>query len=159
MKMCPRNMSVLICRVPGRPRMRVVANFKREAVIIPMFWFIATVSDLLGLAISFTSVWFLHQTSPTTYSLIGSLNKIHLFIADILLFKVPVSVPNLFNILLGLCRMSGSEEPSMADRIIGMRTALRENLEKLGSPLSWEHVTNQIGMFCYLSMTLNKSID
>ncbi|RVW20246.1 Aspartate aminotransferase, mitochondrial [Vitis vinifera] len=41
----------------------------------------------------------------------------------------------------------------MADRIIGMRTALRENLEKLGSPLSWEHITNQIGMFCYSGLT------
>ncbi|WZY90110.1 hypothetical protein YC2023_046845 [Brassica napus] len=41
----------------------------------------------------------------------------------------------------------------MADRIIGMRTALRESLEKLGSPLSWEHVTKQIGMFCYSGMT------
>lgn len=34
----------------------------------------------------------------------------------------------------------------MADRIIGMRTALRENLEKLGSPLSWEHITNQVAI-------------
>ncbi|KAL5707501.1 aspartate transaminase [Ranunculus cassubicifolius] len=41
----------------------------------------------------------------------------------------------------------------MADRIIGMRTALKENLEKLGSPLSWEHITKQIGMFCYSGMT------
>jgi hypothetical protein len=32
----------------------------------------------------------------------------------------------------------------MADRIIGMRKALKENLEKLGSPLSWEHITNQV---------------
>lgn len=32
----------------------------------------------------------------------------------------------------------------MADRIIGMRTALRENIEKLGSPLPWEHITNQV---------------
>lgn len=32
----------------------------------------------------------------------------------------------------------------MADRIIGMRTALRENLEKLGSPLPWKHVTEQV---------------
>ncbi|BBG94277.1 aspartate aminotransferase 1, partial [Prunus dulcis] len=45
------------------------------------------------------------------------------------------------------------EVKGMADRIIGMRTALRENLEKLGSPLSWEHITNQIGMFCYSGMT------
>lgn len=31
------------------------------------FWVICTISGLLGLAISFTSMWFLHQTSPTTY--------------------------------------------------------------------------------------------
>ncbi|CAN6802502.1 unnamed protein product [Brassica oleracea var. botrytis] len=41
----------------------------------------------------------------------------------------------------------------MADRIIGMRTTLRDSLEKLGSPLSWEHVTKQIGMFCYSGLT------
>jgi aspartate aminotransferase len=46
-----------------------------------------------------------------------------------------------------------TEVKGMADRIIGMRKALRENLESLGSPLSWEHVTNQIGMFCYSGMT------
>lgn len=45
------------------------------------------------------------------------------------------------------------EVKGMADRIIGMRSALRENLEKLGSPLPWEHITNQIGMFCYSGMT------
>jgi hypothetical protein len=32
----------------------------------------------------------------------------------------------------------------MADRIIGMRKALKENLERLGSPLSWEHITDQV---------------
>lgn len=32
----------------------------------------------------------------------------------------------------------------MSDRIIGMRKSLKENLESLGSPLSWEHVTNQV---------------
>jgi aspartate aminotransferase len=37
----------------------------------------------------------------------------------------------------------------MADCIIGMREALRGNLENLGSPLSWNHVTDQIGMFFY----------
>ena len=41
----------------------------------------------------------------------------------------------------------------MADRIIGMRTALKENLEKLGSPLSWEHITNQV------KTTLNIVVD
>ena len=33
----------------------------------------------------------------------------------------------------------------MADRIITMRAALRENLESLDSPLPWKHITEQIG--------------
>ncbi|XP_078431180.1 aspartate aminotransferase 1 [Wolffia australiana] len=45
------------------------------------------------------------------------------------------------------------EVKGMADRIIGMRTTLRERLEKLGSSISWEHITNQIGMFCFSGMT------
>eukprot|EP01018_Ginkgo_biloba_P034579 Gb_40369 [translate_table: standard] len=68
----------------------------------PMFWAVTTLSGLLGLAISFTSMWFLHQTGPTTYSLVGSLNKIPLSLAGILLFKVPISIPNFFSILFGL---------------------------------------------------------
>ncbi|CAM9779533.1 unnamed protein product [Ascophyllum nodosum] len=42
---------------------------------------------------------------------------------------------------------------AMADRIISMRSALRGHLEDLGSPRSWEHITNQIGMFCYTGLT------
>lgn len=34
----------------------------------------------------------------------------------------------------------------MADRIIDMRIALRENLENLGSSISWEHITNQVSV-------------
>uniref|UniRef100_A0A452XF73 Aspartate aminotransferase n=1 Tax=Aegilops tauschii subsp. strangulata TaxID=200361 RepID=A0A452XF73_AEGTS len=64
-----------------------------------------------------------------------------------LVVSIILSDPELKNVWLG-------EVKGMADRIIGMRKALRENLEKLGSPLSWEHVTNQqIGMFCYSGMT------
>ena len=37
----------------------------------------------------------------------------------------------------------------MADRIITMRELLRKNLEGLGSPLPWKHITEQIGMFCF----------
>jgi hypothetical protein len=32
-----------------------------------MFWLVITASGVLGLAISFTSMWFLRQTSATTY--------------------------------------------------------------------------------------------
>ncbi|KAF5953569.1 hypothetical protein HYC85_006425 [Camellia sinensis] len=41
----------------------------------------------------------------------------------------------------------------MADRIIRMRAALRRSLEKLGSCLNWEHITNQVGMFCFSGLS------
>lgn len=125
-----------------------------EVIREPMFWFFATASGLLGLAISFSSVWFLQETGPTTYrwddttnsipsskcpqkclhfskkknacmtkkyhnncntikvldmliitlllfSLVGSLNKIPISVAGVLLFNVPVSVENLFSIVFG----------------------------------------------------------
>ncbi|KAF8010383.1 hypothetical protein BT93_J1114 [Corymbia citriodora subsp. variegata] len=73
-----------------------------DVIRMPMFWVVATASGLFGLAISFTSMWFLHQTGPTTYSLVGSLNKIPISIVGLLVFKVPLSVPNFFSILFGL---------------------------------------------------------
>ncbi|KAK1644421.1 hypothetical protein QYE76_062226 [Lolium multiflorum] len=69
---------------------------------MPMFWLVITASGVLGLAISFTSMWFLRQTSATTYSLVGSLNKIPLSISGILLFKVHTSMQNSISILFGL---------------------------------------------------------
>ncbi|XP_030470545.1 GDP-mannose transporter GONST1 [Syzygium oleosum] len=69
---------------------------------LPTFWLVMTFSGILGLAISFTSMWFLHQTGATTYSLVGSLNKIPLSIAGIFLFKVPTSLENSASILFGL---------------------------------------------------------
>ena len=45
------------------------------------------------------------------------------------------------------------EVKGMADRIITMRRLLRENLEGLGSTLPWNHITDQIGMFCFSGMT------
>ena len=41
----------------------------------------------------------------------------------------------------------------MADRIITMRTALVAGLQKAGSTKNWDHVTSQIGMFCFSGMT------
>ncbi|KAL5703723.1 GDP-mannose transporter gonst1 [Ranunculus cassubicifolius] len=69
---------------------------------LPVFWFVMTSSGFLGLAISFTSMWFLHETGATTYSLVGSLNKIPLSIAGIFLFHVPTSLQNFTSILFGL---------------------------------------------------------
>ncbi|XP_030479668.1 aspartate aminotransferase, mitochondrial [Cannabis sativa] len=41
----------------------------------------------------------------------------------------------------------------MADRIKKKRSALRDSLEKLGSPFNWEHITNQVGMFCFSGLS------
>ncbi|CAA6655129.1 unnamed protein product [Spirodela intermedia] len=76
--------------------------YHAEVIRTTSFWAAATLSGLLGLGISFTSMWFLKQTGPTTYSLVGSLNKIPISIAGLVLFDVPVSLPNLSSILFGL---------------------------------------------------------
>ena len=41
----------------------------------------------------------------------------------------------------------------MADRIILMRKKLQEGLAKEGSVKNWNHITDQIGMFCFTGMT------
>jgi len=45
------------------------------------------------------------------------------------------------------------EVKGMADRIIGVRNQLKSNLEKEGSSKPWNHITDQIGMFCFTGLT------
>jgi aspartate aminotransferase len=45
------------------------------------------------------------------------------------------------------------EVKAMADRIIGMRTALTHSLKRAGSTRNWAHISKQIGMFCYTGLT------
>lgn len=42
---------------------------------------------------------------------------------------------------------------TMSGRIIDMRTALRSKLEELGTPGTWNHITDQIGMFSFTGLT------
>ncbi|KAI0444285.1 PLP-dependent transferase [Xylaria telfairii] len=42
---------------------------------------------------------------------------------------------------------------TMAGRIIEMRKALRAKLEELGTPGTWNHITDQIGMFSFTGLT------
>lgn len=42
---------------------------------------------------------------------------------------------------------------TMAGRIASMRHALRDRLEELEVPGQWDHLTSQIGMFCYTGLT------
>jgi len=46
----------------------------------------------------------------------------------------------------------------MVNRILFMRKSLRENLEMLGTPGTWNHITDQIGMFSYTGLTVSQVI-
>lgn len=41
----------------------------------------------------------------------------------------------------------------MADRIIDVRAKLKAGMERNGSSINWDHITDQIGMFCFTGMT------
>jgi aspartate aminotransferase len=45
---------------------------------------------------------------------------------------------------------------TMAGRIASMRLALRDRLEALNTPGQWDHLTSQIGMFCYSGLTVEQ---
>ncbi|KAJ3011473.1 Aspartate aminotransferase, cytoplasmic [Thoreauomyces humboldtii] len=44
----------------------------------------------------------------------------------------------------------------MANRIISMRTALFDILTELKTPGTWNHITDQIGMFCFTGLNVNQ---
>jgi len=46
------------------------------------------------------------------------------------------------------------ELKEMAERILEVRNALRKGLEAKGTPGTWNHVTDQIGMFSYTGLTV-----
>lgn len=41
---------------------------------------------------------------------------------------------------------------TMADRVLLMRSELRSRLESLGTPGTWNHITDQIGMFSFTGL-------
>ena len=51
---------------------------------------------------SFASLWFLSTTTATTYSLVGSLNKIPVALIGLFAFNVPWNIQNLASVLVGL---------------------------------------------------------
>ena len=46
---------------------------------------------------------------------------------------------------------------TVTDRITDMRVLLKANLEKIGAPGNWDHVTNQIGMFSFTGLSVEQS--
>ena len=42
---------------------------------------------------------------------------------------------------------------TMANRVLDMRRGLKERLERLGTPGTWDHIVTQIGMFSYTGLS------
>ena len=72
------------------------------ALARPDFLAAAGVSSLLAFGISFASLWFLSTTTATTYSLVGSLNKVPVALLGLVAFNVPYSAQSIASILVGL---------------------------------------------------------
>lgn len=68
----------------------------------------------------------------------------------------PISGVRIVNEVLGDEQLEASwraEMKGMANRIMSVRTLLRDNLNKIGSSLNWDHIVDQNGMFCYSGLT------
>jgi GDP-mannose transporter len=68
----------------------------------PKFLIVASLTGIVSFGISFSVLWFLSTTTPTTFSLVGSLNKIPVSVIGLILFESGWSLPNLASILVGL---------------------------------------------------------
>ncbi|BDA51640.1 GDP-mannose transporter [Coccomyxa sp. Obi] len=68
----------------------------------PSFIMTACASALVAFGISFASLWFLSTTTATTYSLVGSLNKIPIAAIGLFAFNTPWNSRNAASIAVGL---------------------------------------------------------
>ena len=75
---------------------------EQPALRNPVFLVAACASSLVAFSISFASLWFLSTTTATSYSLVGSLNKIPVAVIGLVAFNVPWSLENLASIMVGL---------------------------------------------------------
>lgn len=46
----------------------------------------------------------------------------------------------------------------MADRVLLMRDQLKAKLQELGTPGTWDHITQQIGMFSFTGLNRECSV-
>ena len=67
----------------------------------PKFLAVATLTGLMGFAISFVTLWFLSTTTATIFGLVGTLAKIPVAMAGLLLFETAWSWPNVGSVLVG----------------------------------------------------------
>lgn len=84
----------------GQGELGILAE--QEDLRNPAFLIVAMLSGLVGFGISFSVLWFLSTTTPTTFSLVGSLNKIPISFIGLLLYESTYSMANLGSISIGL---------------------------------------------------------
>eukprot|EP00056_Hartaetosiga_gracilis_P016022 m.242721 g.242721 ORF g.242721 m.242721 type:complete len:318 (-) comp36594_c0_seq1:132-1085(-) len=60
------------------------------------------VSGIVGTGLSFAVFWVISATSPTTYSMVGSLNKIPITIISVIFFRTSMSWKMIVSITIGL---------------------------------------------------------
>lgn len=94
-------MPLLLCLSLVNGEMVVLVK-DQKGIWEPGFLVVAVMTGVLGFFISLTSLWFLSSTTPTVYSLVGSLNKVPLAAIGLVLFSVPWSLPNTVSIGVGL---------------------------------------------------------
>jgi len=68
----------------------------------PTFVAVIFYNGMCGMFISATSFWVIKVTSPTTYSIVGALNKIPLAILGIIWFKTQMALLGMISIAVGL---------------------------------------------------------
>lgn len=76
--------------------------FNQPALNNPIFLAVGSMGGIIGFLISFSSLWFLSQTTATIYSLVGALNKIPVAIVGLFAFHEPTNPKNLASIIIGL---------------------------------------------------------
>ncbi|GLC39366.1 hypothetical protein PLESTB_000892400 [Pleodorina starrii] len=75
---------------------------EQEALKNSAFLMVSGLGALIGFGISFSSLWYLQQTTATMYSLVGALNKIPVAIVGLVAFAEPTNPKNLGSIIIGL---------------------------------------------------------
>lgn len=76
--------------------------WRDPALANPAFLTAAAASAALAFGISFSSLWFLSTTSATTFSLVGSLNKVPVAAIGLIAFGVPATPQNVAAVAVGL---------------------------------------------------------
>lgn len=76
--------------------------FQQPALSDPKFIMASLLSGFLAFSISFASLFFLSNTTASTYNLTGSLNKVPMTILGMIFFDTPMTNLNIMSLCVGL---------------------------------------------------------